>query len=133
MSKRRKRPATQRQYPRTARLNSILQEVAARYFERIDDERIGLLTVTGVDVDSDLNRATVYYSAYEDDPELREVLEDHRKPLRKLIAGETQIRKTPEVLFEPDHGIVAGARLEDLLADISPPSEDDTDLGIDQS
>ncbi len=126
VSKRRRRPATQRKFPRTARLSAIFQELAAGYFERLNDERIGLLTVTGVDVDSDLNRATVYYSAFEDDPELQEILEDHRKPLRRVIASEARIRKTPEVRFAPDHGIVAGARLEQLLGDIEVTASPET-------
>jgi len=31
------RPATKRQYPRTARLNTLLQQIVAEYLERIDD------------------------------------------------------------------------------------------------
>ncbi|MDH5521630.1 MAG: hypothetical protein OEZ14_13985, partial [Acidimicrobiia bacterium] len=33
-----KRPATNRQYPRTARLNTLLQEIVADFFERVDDD-----------------------------------------------------------------------------------------------
>lgn len=133
MSKRRKRPATQRKFPRTARLGAIFQEIAAGYFERVNDERLGLLTVTGVEVDNDLNRATVYYSAFEDDPELREILDDHRKPLRRAIASEARIRKTPEVLFEPDHGIVAGARLEELLSEMDHSTLNDDSAAADDT
>ena len=57
--KRRPRPATKRQFPRTARLNTLLQQIVAQYLERVDDERLGFLTVTGVEVDNDLNRAVV--------------------------------------------------------------------------
>lgn len=58
-----KRPATNRQFPRTARLNTLLQEIVADFFERVDDERFDMLTVTGVEVDNDLNKAQVFVSS----------------------------------------------------------------------
>ena len=39
---------SQRQYPRTARINELLREILADELERIDDERLDLVTVTGV-------------------------------------------------------------------------------------
>ena len=39
-------------YPRSARLNEILREVIADELVRIDDERLELVTITGVDVDN---------------------------------------------------------------------------------
>ena len=118
--RRRSRPPTQRQYPRTARLNTLLQQVVADHLERVDDERLGLLTVTGVEVDNDLNRARVFISALADglsDDELLEILEtEHRKPIQAAIAREARLRKTPEVVFEFDPGVRAGARIEDILA-----------------
>ena len=40
-------------YPRTARLNALLQEIVANYFERVQDEALGFVTITGVEVDND--------------------------------------------------------------------------------
>ena len=54
------RPQTTRQYPRTARLNALLHEIVAGFFERLDDEELGFVTVTGVEVDNDLNKAEVF-------------------------------------------------------------------------
>ena len=42
-----------RRYPRTARVNELVREVVAEELERIDDERLELVTVTGVDVEPD--------------------------------------------------------------------------------
>ena len=52
-----------RRYPRMARVNEVVREVIADELERLSDPRLGLVTVTGVDVSADLRHATVYYSA----------------------------------------------------------------------
>lgn len=144
-----KRPATNRQFPRTARLNTLLQEIVADFFERVDDERFEMLTVTGVEVDNDLNRAQVFVSALgtvplsttdvvtEDgsssappdgdaDPDqlLLDALADYRKPVRARIGREARIRKTPEVVFAIDPAVRSGARIDEILAAINPSGSD---------
>ena len=52
-----------RRYPRTARVNEVVREALGDELERLSDPRLGLVTVTGVDVNADLRQATVYYSA----------------------------------------------------------------------
>ena len=49
-------------YPRTARLNALLQQVVAEHLERLDDDRLPFITVTGTEVDNDLNRCDVFIS-----------------------------------------------------------------------
>ena len=56
-----KKRQTARDYPRTARLNTLVREIIADELERIDDERLQLVTLTSVNVDGDLSRAAVYY------------------------------------------------------------------------
>ena len=133
--KRRPRPATKRQFPRTARLNTLLQQIVAQYLERIDDERLGFLTVTGVEVDNDLNRAVVYISTLADesqDEETLQVLAEYRKPLQGRIARSARLRKTPEVSFAFDPAVRAGARIETILSTLNdeavpsaPPTRED--------
>ena len=45
--------------PRTARLGELLREIVAEELERIDDQRLELVSITSVEVDADLNRAIV--------------------------------------------------------------------------
>ncbi len=52
-----------RRYPRMVRVNEVVREVVADELERLSDPRLGLVTVTGVEVSNDLRHATVYYSA----------------------------------------------------------------------
>lgn len=127
------RPQTKRHYPRTARLNALLQEIVASYLERLDDDRIGFLTVTGVEVDNDLNKAEVFISTFEqfETPEAEEefldALTEYRKPVQAEIAREARLRKTPEVVFLFDPAVRTGARIEEILSTLSP-SQPDGDL-----
>ena len=68
---------TNRDYPRTARLNRLFQEILAEELERIDDDRLELVTVMAVDCDADLGRAIVFYESLggaDDDDEVLEAL-----------------------------------------------------------
>jgi ribosome-binding factor A len=53
------RHGSPRKYPRTARVNEVVREVLAEELERLSDPRLGLVTVTSVDVSPDLRHATV--------------------------------------------------------------------------
>ena len=134
------RPQTKRHYPRTARLNTLLQEIVAGYMERLDDDRIGFVTVTGVEVDNDLNRAEVFISTIEAvdgaeaEAEFLDALSEYRKPVQAEIAREARIRKTPEVVFLFDPAVRAGARIEEILSslgDLGTDADADGDTGND--
>ena len=114
-----KRHGTARDFPRTARLNHLVHEIVAEEIELLDDERLGFLTVVGVEVESDLRRATVYYTTLEDaDPDVAELLEEHRVRLQAAIARQARLKRTPELVFRPDSVIVQAQRVEDILRDL---------------
>lgn len=129
------RPQTKRHFPRTARLNALLQEIIAGHLERVDDERLGFVTVTGVEVDSDLNRAEVFISTFEPidtaeaEEEFLDALGEHRKPIQAEIGRQARIRKTPEVVFAFDPGVRAGARIEEILSSLDMSTGDDGENG----
>lgn len=128
MSRRRGRSATRRTgVPRTARLNHIVQEIVADELERIDDERLGLLTVVAVEVGADLRRATVWYTTLSNrdaDEELVAALEDHRAHLQQAINRQTRMRRTPVLEFKPDLVTRHAERVEEILRGITPPQPD---------
>ena len=115
-----------RQYPRTARLNALLQEIVADYFEVTGDDELGFFTVTGVEVDNDLNVAEVFVSILEDDPTPEEdaaflaALAGHRKAVQRAIAQQAKLRKTPEVVFTFDPGVRTGSHIDRILAGLGP-------------
>lgn len=107
--------AAQRSYPRTLRVNALLQEVLAETLERLvdRDERLELLTITGVSCDPDLRHATVFLSTLDD--ETAEALEEHRRELQSAVATQVRLKRVPSLKFMVDPAIVAGARVEEAL------------------
>ena len=59
----RRRPAGRQQFSRSDRISEQVREVVANELERIGDERLDLVTITGVRIDNELARAEVFYSA----------------------------------------------------------------------
>ena len=101
---------TARDYPRTARLNQLVHEIVAEEVERLDDDRLGFLTVVGVEVEPDMRRAVVWYTTLDEadaDDELVEALEEHRARIQSAIGRQARTKRTPEA-----------RRVEQILRDI---------------
>ena len=116
-----RRQPTARDYPRTARLNQLFQEILAEELERVDDDRLELVTVMSVTVDSDLRHATVYYDTLggeDDDEEVLEALGEHRGRLQGAIGRQARVKRTPELHFKPDDVGRGAARLEEVLRNL---------------
>ena len=118
-----------RQYPRTARLNELCQQIVADELRLIDDERLELVTITFVRVDRDMSRALVMFTALgEDEAGALEALESHRVRLQAAIGRQASMRRTPELRFEVDRVVETGNRIEQLLRDAPPVREDHPEL-----
>jgi ribosome-binding factor A len=102
-------------YPRTARVNALLVEVLATALERLndDDDRLELITVTGVRIDPDLRHAIVFFSSLP--PAAAEALADHRHTLQAAIGREVRMKRTPLLEFRLDPGVEHGQRVEEAL------------------
>jgi ribosome-binding factor A len=113
--------STARDYPRTARLNQLFHEILAEELEKMDDDRVELVTIMSVDCEGDLRHATVYYDTLggEDDDEMvLEALADHRHALQSAIGRQARVKRTPELIFKPDAVGRGAARLEEVLREI---------------
>jgi len=102
-------------YPRAARVNEVLREVIADELERIaaDDERLELVTVTGVDVDPDLRRAKVWLSSLSE--AAAGALEADRARLQGAIANQVRLKRTPHLEFAADPAVATGRRIEEII------------------
>ncbi len=112
------RTDTRRRVARTARLSETLREVIADELVKIDDDRLGFVTITSVDVDSEMNRGIVFYDSMqgaEGDEQILEALSDHRKRLQSVIADQVRARRTPVLQFRPDDAIRAAQRIDEVL------------------
>ncbi|MCB0987441.1 MAG: 30S ribosome-binding factor RbfA [Microthrixaceae bacterium] len=130
-----KKRTPSRDYPRTARLNTLVQEIVAEELERIDDERLELVTVTSVVVDGDLARAVVYYDhgkGEEAEEQIQEAFGELRGRLQGAVGRQAKVKRTPELRFEPDKVIRNALRIEDVLrglkeAEPAPTAEPSAD------
>jgi ribosome-binding factor A len=111
-----------RRYPRSVRVNEILREVLADSLERLSDtdERLALLTVTGVDCDPDLRHALVFFSSLDTDEET--ALGEARARLQAAVSHQVRLKRTPQLRFAPDPAVAAGKRIDDILRDLPRPA-----------
>ena len=123
MANQRRRPKptrtdTRRRFARTALLSETLREVIADELSKIDDDRLGFVTITSVDVDSEMNRGIVYYDSIQGedgDEQILEALNEYRKRLQSVIADQVRARRTPILQFRPDDAIRAAQRIDEVL------------------
>jgi ribosome-binding factor A len=111
-----------RRYPRTARVNELVREVIAEELERLSDPRLGLATVTGVDVTGDLRNAIVYYSVLgpaEQHAQTAAALEAASSHLRQVLGQQVRMKYLPKLHFREDPAIAQGQRVEELLREIN--------------
>jgi len=105
-------------YPRSARVGETLREIIAEDLVRFDDERLTFVTVTGIDVDPELNRAIVFFDSLageEGDEEIIEALGEYRIRLQSSIARQIKTKKTPILEFRPDLAIRSSERIDEIL------------------
>ncbi len=104
---------------RKQRIAEEIQRRASQFIrEELKDPRIGFLTITGVEVNSDLTHATIYVSVLGDEAAKKETMNTlHRaKGLIKRDIGDwLRIRVTPEIVFRLDTGLERGARVLELI------------------
>ena len=115
-------------YPRSARVGETLREIIAEELVRIDDERLEFVTVTGIEVDNELNRAHVFFdslSGEEGDDEIVEALHDHRARLQSSIGRQIRAKKTPILDFRPDIALRSAERIDDILREDRQRRADD--------
>jgi len=104
-----------RRFPRAYRVNELLSEVLADELERLedDDERLGMLTITGVESEADLRHATVFLSSLPEAAE--EALAEHRARLQAAVARQVKLKRTPQLSFSADPAVRSGQRVEEIL------------------
>jgi ribosome-binding factor A len=113
-----------REVPRTARLNQLVREILAEELERIDDERLELVTIMGVEVDADLQRAVVYVEgghAEAADDVVLGALGALRGRLQAAVNAQARMRRTPELVFRTDEVHRSANRIEDILRNLDRP------------
>ena len=109
---------------RAERFGEAVREVLADLLLReIKDPRVGMVTLTTVELSDDLRHAKIYFSATGDAAARQRSLDGLRSAagfLRAQVTRRLQLRYAPELLFYFDPGIEAAERLSTLLKEAAP-------------
>ena len=114
---------------RLARLNEQLKrEISALVRTQVRDPRVGLVTVTNVEIAADLGSARVRVRVMGTDAERAESLEglEAAAPfLRHSLGQILTIRHIPELRFSEDHSLEHALRIEQLLSEVLPEGDEE--------
>jgi ribosome-binding factor A len=96
-------------------LNQILREIISEELMKLSDidDRVGLLTVTGVETAPDMRFAMVYLDSLSD--ELKVVLDERRAQIQGSVNAQTRMKRTPKLTFVADPAIASGSAVERVL------------------
>ena len=112
---------------RAARLNEQLKrEISDLIRTQVRDPRVGLVTITGVDVAADLGSARVFVRRAGADEDLDASLEGLTAAapfLRSELGRILSIRKIPELRFQKDRSLEHAQRIEQILSEVIVPEK----------
>jgi len=108
---------------RPQRLGDLIQrEVSELIRLEVRDPRVGMITITSVDVSPDLSHAKVFFTILEKQ-KLQETLEGLKRSagfLRSQLSKRIKMYTTPELRFEYDESVERGDRISRLIDSVTP-------------
>lgn len=112
---------------RGARIADQIQRSLAELLRlEVRDPRVGLVTLTGVELSRDQSHAKVFFTVLGTGPQAEAAAEGLRHAagfLRSELAHRLTTRKVPELHFEFDESVERGVRLSRLIDEaVQPPA-----------
>ena len=104
------------------RLGHIFTEAISKIIsEEVKDEDINFVTITAVDISSDLSYAKVYFTNLidKDKDKVLNALNRASGFIRNKLMDKVEIRKMPELTFIYDKSIEYGNKIEKIIEDIN--------------
>lgn len=114
------------QFKRADRIGALLRnEISNIIREDVKDPRMGMLSVTKVDVTDDLKHAKVYISPLreEDADVIFACLKSARGFIQKRLGRTIKMRYTPVIEFHKDDSIKYGAHIMEILEGLKRDKE----------
>lgn len=96
----------------------IQRELAELLRLEVKDPRIGMVTITDVEVTNDYSHAKIYFSLIGDEGRVKEALKGLQSAagfLRSEISHRMKLRTMPQLHFVHDTSIERGIRLDKLI------------------
>ncbi|MGA1845345.1 MAG: 30S ribosome-binding factor RbfA [bacterium] len=114
-------------YKRTNRIGVVIREEIANILrDEVKDPRLGMMSITRVDITQDLRHAHVYVSPFreEDTESILNGLQHARGFIqRQLALKKMKLRYTPVIDFHIDESIKRSAHIMDILAELKKDKE----------
>lgn len=113
-----------KEYSRTQRVAQEMQKEIAIILQReVKDPRVGMATVSGVEMSRDLAYAKVFVTFLNDnEPEQVKMgikaLQDASGFIRVLLGKAMRLRVVPELTFSYDNSLVEGMRMSNLVTNV---------------
>ena len=104
------------------KMNHICQRAISEIIQfELKDPKVGFVTITDVQVTNDNSYAKVFVSFLGKQERAEaglKALNRSKGFIRSALAKRLSIRKTPEIIFEIDHSLEQGNKIEKILAEI---------------
>ncbi len=112
-----------KEFSRTQRVAQQLQKELAMILQReVRDSRLGMVTISDVEVSRDLAYAKVFVTFLcigEQTPEsCLAALREHEVQIRMMLGKQIRLRLTPEIRFYYDNTLVEGMRRSNLVTEV---------------
>ena len=111
-----------REFSRTDRVGQQIHKEIASILQnefKNRDPRLGMVTVSGVEVSRDLAYAKIFVSFFENDDEVMDgylqILQDDKGFIRTLLANRMRMRAVPALKFMRDGSLAEGIRISNLV------------------
>lgn len=108
----------------------IKREISAIIATEVKDPRLGMPSITEVNVSRDLSFAKVYFSTLGSAEERERTLEGLNRAkgfIRSELAKRVRVRHIPEITFHFDSSLEQGAKMNALLKSLQDGSEEGAD------
>ena len=105
---------------------TIHQEISNLLIKGLKDPRIGFVTITSVDVTSDLRQAKVYFTlmgSQDDRQQTQSGLDSSASYVRQQLGKVLRLRYIPEIHFIYDASVDYGQHIEELLSDVKTDTQ----------
>jgi ribosome-binding factor A len=117
--------------------DQIREEISQLLAREVKDPGVGFITITRVEVSSDLQHARVFYTTLGKEAERKNTARALARAtpfLRRQVGARLRLRRVPEIAFQFDRSIEHQDRIERLLQELhaAEPSREE-DAGPDES
>ena len=105
--------------------DQIQKELANAVQRELKDPRLGMVTISDVEVSKDLSHANVFFTVLPEEraEETELLLSNSASFLRKWLGRTMKTRVTPKLKFHFDESLVTGDRIERALREARPEAE----------